>query len=449
MNIVIWIVIILVAVFLIWLLKRWIRRLIFIAILLIIAFFIYGLFSPSWAAKLWYNVRTFPDRIISRFSDKNFVDYNTYKLDFTAVWTKDKSDSKDKDLDIDSDTDLDDDRDSDLDSDIDLDLSNSSKKKDKSDSDQKQNGSDIEIIDNSENIEINERVTNQKNIWKSFWNLAPIRFVKMKEKLWDESEVKQDVSGYSKSDLIWIINTYIENNLTDDTEILVTIEYSETGEADKIILKTQPKYKDGDGVLSIPRLSLEKMIDWIYKSRYETVVIDDDVYEEDIDLDEDDEEVETKEKEVKKEDTKKEEIKKEENKEENEKEVKKEDTKKEVNKSDSYLEKISNSKNSLVVEVEWTKEEPKEEKKESNTATVSQPTAQKTTQTQTKTTTQKTTQTQPTTQKTTQTKTTQKTTQTQTKTTTQKTTQTQTKTTSNGLSQTDLRDAEEVLWALF
>lgn len=426
MNIVIWIVIILVAVFLIWLLKRWIRRLIFLAILFIIAFFIYGLFSPTWASKLWYNVRTFPDRIVSWFSSKNFVDYDAYKLKLTSVWAEDKSDSDDNDSNV-VETDSNIDLDIDLGSDADLDSDNDSNKKDKSDSNIKQYDTDIEIIDDNENTEVNRKTSNQKNVVKSFWNIAPLRFVKMKEKIWNESEVKQDVSWYSKADLMWIISTYIENNLTDDTEILVTIEYSETGEADKIILKTQPKYKSEDGVLSIPRLSLEKMIDWIYKSKYETVVIDDDVYEENVEADEDSKDDEVNEE--------KENIK-EEQKENVKKEEKKEDD------ADIVSDKDWSSSNDLIVETEWTKEEPKEEpkqeKKESATTTV-QPTVQKTTETQaTKKTTQV--QEQPTTQKTTQT-------QTKTTTTTQKTTQT--KKTSNGLSQKDLRDAEEVLWALF
>lgn len=410
MNIVIWITIILVAIFLIRLLKKWIRRLIFIAILLVIAFFIYGLFSPSWASKLWYNVRTFPDRIVSRFSDKNFIDYDTYKLDFSSISSRDKSDSVDIDLDVDSDLDISD-NETDLRVDNDLEIDSDYIRKGKTDLEKKESDAEVEVIDSSENDKTNREISNQKNVIKSFWNISPLRFVKMKEKIWSdsESEVKQDVSWYSKSDLMGIISTYIENNLTDDTEILVTIEYSETWEADKIILKTQPRYKSADGVLSIPRLSLEKMIDWIYKSKYETVVIDDDMYEDEIDSDDiSDEVVETEKEDIKKVE-KKEDVKREE--------------KKEENKSDSISEKDSSSNNDLIVEVEWKKES-------STTVTATQnatqTTTQKSTQTESKASTQK------------------STTQ---KTTTQKTTQT--KKTSNWLSQKDLRDAEEVLWALF
>lgn len=422
MNVIVWIVIIILAVFLIWLLKKWIRRLIFIAILLIIAFFIYGLFSPAWASKLWYNVRTFPDRLVSWFSNKSFVDYDSYKLNISKIWSKDKSDWEDIELDSNLDVDINSDIDlnPDIDTDMNLDLDNDYTESYKENSSEKKNNTDVEIININESMKVNKNNNSNKNVAKSFRNISPLKFVNMKDKIWNETEVNEnevneDVSWYSKSDLLWIISTYIENNLTDDTEILVTIEYSETGEADKIILKTQPKYKSEDGVLSIPRLSLEKMIDWIYKSKYETVVIDDDVYEENVETDEDSKDDEENEEKMNIKEEQKENVKKEEKKENN---------------ADMSSDKDLSSSNDLIVETEWTKEEPKEEpkeeKKESTTATV-QPTTQKTTKTQT-------------TQKTTKTQATQKTTQTQTN---RKTS------TTNGLSQNDLRDAEEVLWVLF
>ena len=86
MQVVVWIVIILLALLLIWLLRKWIKRLIFIAILLCLAFFIYGLFNPSGASRLWYNIRTFPQRITSWISsNKEFLDYDTYKLDISSI----------------------------------------------------------------------------------------------------------------------------------------------------------------------------------------------------------------------------------------------------------------------------------------------------------------------------------------------------------------------------
>ena len=85
MQVVVRIVIILVAILLIWLLRKWIKRLIFIVILLILAFFIYGLFNPSGASRLWYNVRTFPQRVSSWISNNSFMDYDSYRLDISSV----------------------------------------------------------------------------------------------------------------------------------------------------------------------------------------------------------------------------------------------------------------------------------------------------------------------------------------------------------------------------
>ena len=58
-----------------------------VLVLLALAFFIYGIFNPSWAARLWYNVRTFPSRMASRmWSGKEFLDYNTYKAKISSIW---------------------------------------------------------------------------------------------------------------------------------------------------------------------------------------------------------------------------------------------------------------------------------------------------------------------------------------------------------------------------
>lgn len=352
MSIAIWIIIILLAIILIWLLKKRIKRLIFIVILLVIAFFIYGLFSPSWASKLWYNIRTFPNRVVSRFSNKSFTDYNTYKLDISWIWSEDKINLEDNlnlgDTNINSDFDLEFDI---WNSNDDLDVDDLEVNDNYIYADDDKYNTNVEIIESNQNI---EKINSDKNIIKSFWNIFPLKFVNMNEKIWKGSEENQDISWYSKTDLLWTISTYIEKNLWDETEILVTIEYNDEWEADKIILKTQPKSKISDNTSSIPRLSLDKAIDWIYKSTYETVIIDDE------------------------------------------------------SKESWDSDNNSNLDNNLIVEVEWKTEE----KKENNTPTVTQTLSQKTTS--------------------------------------QKTTQTQTnRKTSNGLSQNDIRDAEEVLWVLF
>lgn len=229
MQVVIWIVIILVAIFLIWLLKRWIKRLIFILILLALAFFIYWIFSPSWAARLWYNVRTFPQRVASWISSgSEFLDYDSYKLDVSSIWDKiwDKIGLWDEEAEIE-----------------DLDSS-------------------TEISDKSETIEVDTKIDREKQEIKSeeYKNEETsqdegIQTIKSFPKSVDFVEVPNigketrsenfwPFEWRSKVDLLWIINKYIEKNLDDDTDILVTVEYEEGNKnPQKIILQTQPKTK--------------------------------------------------------------------------------------------------------------------------------------------------------------------------------------------------------------
>lgn len=232
MQIAVWIIIILVIAFLIWLLKRWIKRIIFILILLALAFFIYWIFNPSWAAKLWYNVRTFPSRMASRmWSGKEFLDYDSYKSKISSVWDSisdtigdiwDKIDSVwDK---IDSDID-----DEDFDY-FDLDEVDY----DDDDYDEK---TDYDFEDEEKESTKNTG----KNVIKAF--PRAIKFVEVPElKQEVKSESNETLPWYSRTDLLWIINRYLEKNLDDDTDILVTVEYDEdSADPQKIILQTQPK----------------------------------------------------------------------------------------------------------------------------------------------------------------------------------------------------------------
>ena len=60
-----------------------------------------------------------------------------------------------------------------------------------------------------------------------------------------QSHSNGTISWYSKSDILWIINWYIEKNLDDDTDILVTVEYEEDyNDPQKITLETQPRPAD-------------------------------------------------------------------------------------------------------------------------------------------------------------------------------------------------------------
>ena len=87
-------------------------------ILLALAFMIYGFISPSWAARLWYNLRTFPDRVSSRLSQQEFLDYDSYKEWKKLIWLdEDENTSNSSDVEKgESDTDNSDKIDSDLDS---------------------------------------------------------------------------------------------------------------------------------------------------------------------------------------------------------------------------------------------------------------------------------------------------------------------------------------------
>jgi hypothetical protein len=69
------VIIIVVALVVVVLLRKFIKRLIFIIILLGVAFFLYGLFSPSGAAHLWYGIKTFPQRVASFFGGAVVLPY--------------------------------------------------------------------------------------------------------------------------------------------------------------------------------------------------------------------------------------------------------------------------------------------------------------------------------------------------------------------------------------
>ena len=190
-------------------------------ILLALAFFIYWIFNPSWAARLWYNVRTFPQRVSSWISSgKEFLDYDSYKLNIPSV--------SDIDLNIDSDWDF-------LDYDMDV-------------------VDDFDEDEEKSKVEDNEFVDAEKwksdKSWKtirSFANNTSLSFINI-ESLNTQSYTQKDwniFEWYSKTDLLWIINSYIEKNLDDDTDILVTVEYEDDNkDPQKIILQTQEKKVD-------------------------------------------------------------------------------------------------------------------------------------------------------------------------------------------------------------
>ena len=84
-----------------------------------------------------------------------------------------------------------------------------------------------------------------------------------KTKKENKSEVIWQLTWYSKSDLLWVINRYIEKNLDDDVDILVTVEYEDdSNNPKKIILETQPKSKWNIHSASVSWLSLDELLLW-------------------------------------------------------------------------------------------------------------------------------------------------------------------------------------------
>ena len=184
------------------------------------AFFIYWIFSPSWAARLRYNVRTFPSRVTSWISSQSFLDYDSYKLSLPSVWDKidlNIGDENSEDIQI---------------SDTDENIENDVKVKQE----------DVGFEEENDNLKIEEvgADSDKAEVIKSF--PKSVNFVELPNTEHKPEQKNGNVlTWYSKSDLLRIINKYVEDNLDDDTNILVTVEYdSETKDPQKIILQTQP-----------------------------------------------------------------------------------------------------------------------------------------------------------------------------------------------------------------
>lgn len=196
-------------------------------ILLVLAFFIYGIFSPSWAARLWYNVRTFPQRMASWMSpDLEFLDYDNYKIGISSIGDKiwDKIGLWDEEFDV-----------------------NLWNKNDVEIGEKSGEESEIYVEKNIEKGDDSQLI--EKQTIKSFpKSMKFFQLLKLKEnnKKWNLLEDKTgdilELSWCSKADLIWVINKYIEKNLDDDTDILVTVEYEDDSvDPQKIVLQTQKK----------------------------------------------------------------------------------------------------------------------------------------------------------------------------------------------------------------
>ena len=77
-----------------------------------------------------------------------------------------------------------------------------------------------------------------------FFEFPELKENNKQENILPEDEIGDiwELNWYSKADLIWVINKYIEKNLDDDTDILVTVEYEDdSADPQKIILQTQSR----------------------------------------------------------------------------------------------------------------------------------------------------------------------------------------------------------------
>jgi len=197
--------------------------------LLVLAFFIYGIFNPSGAARLWYNVRTFPQRMAWwMWSTKEYLDYNTYKSKISSIWDNiwdSISDGIWDKINLGWNSEI---EGLDFEDELDMDVDSYDDKK------------DSEVIE-SENIGDSSERQSIKAFPK-FVKFIDIPQLDVEKKSGNKSDGSLPLTWYSKSDLIWVINKYIEKNLDDDTDILVTVEYEDdSSDPQKIILQTQKK----------------------------------------------------------------------------------------------------------------------------------------------------------------------------------------------------------------
>ena len=154
-------------------------------------------------------------------NSSEFLDYDSYKLKISSIWEKiwDKIESIDDNIDN-------------LWEDIDIKVENEEKNLE---NDSKNN------LGNSDETNVSQVEWRQTiKSFPKFEKPAKVPELKIKDK---QEIISEDwaLTWYSKSDLIWVINKYIEKNLDDDTDILVTVEYEDdSGDPQKIILQTQP-----------------------------------------------------------------------------------------------------------------------------------------------------------------------------------------------------------------
>ena len=159
--------------------------------------------------------------------DLEFLDYDNYKIDISSIWDKiwDKIGLGDGEIDLS------------LGDENDFGIG------EKSDEEP-----ETYVEENTEKDEDSQSIGKQtiKSFPKSmkFFELPKLGESNKQESVIPEDKIEDiwELKWYSKADLIWVINKYIEKNLDDDTDILVTVEYEDdSADPQKIILQTQQR----------------------------------------------------------------------------------------------------------------------------------------------------------------------------------------------------------------
>lgn len=162
------------------------------------------------------------------WSTKEYLDYNAYKSKISSIWDNiwdSISDSIWDKINLGWNTEI---EGLDFENELDMDVNSYDDK------------NDIEVTE-TENNNDNSKTQSIKAFPKSV-KFIDIPQLDVEKKSGNKSDNLLPLTWYSKSDLIWIINKYIEKNLDDDTDILVTVEYEDdSSNPQKIILQTQKK----------------------------------------------------------------------------------------------------------------------------------------------------------------------------------------------------------------
>ena len=162
-------------------------------------------------------------------SGSQFLDYDTYKSNISSIWDEiwDKIELDDED---ENNLELDD---------VDLDESKVDVEKDEEDT------VETNVTENEGDI-ISQ--SGDRRAIKAFpRSIKFVEFSQVAEK--NVSKVDWNLEWYSKSDLLLVISKYIEENLDDDTDILVTVEYEDDWDKpQRVILEPRPKLHEIDSL---------------------------------------------------------------------------------------------------------------------------------------------------------------------------------------------------------